>query len=60
MLELQKIKDHAVGQEDYDEAERMKQIMMNIKKFGYKLKSLKEKKTEAANNEDYEQAKTIK
>lgn len=53
MLELQRIKDHAVGQEDYDEAERMKQIMMNVKKFGYKLKSLKDKKAEAANNEDY-------
>lgn len=31
----------------------MKQIMMNVKKFGYKLKSLKDKKAEAAENEDY-------
>lgn len=40
-------------QEDFDEAERMKQIMMNVKKFGYKLKALKDKKNEAAEKEDY-------
>lgn len=47
-------------QEDYDEAERMKQIMVNVKKFGYKLKSLKDKKAEAADKEDYEVAKSLK
>lgn len=60
ILEIQRRKDQAVMQEDYDEAERMKQIMINVKKFGYKLKSLKDKKAEAAEKEDYEMAKNLK
>lgn len=34
--------------------------MLNVKKFGYYLKGLKHKKQEAAENEDFEEAKNIK
>ena len=34
--------------------------MVNVKKFGYYLKGLKQKKQEAAENQDYEEAKSIK
>jgi excinuclease UvrABC helicase subunit UvrB len=59
-MEIQRRKEQAVTSEDFDEAERMKLIIMNVRKFGQKLNSLKEKKHKAAEKEDYELAKSIK
>lgn len=60
LVEIQKRKEQAVLDEDFDEAERLKQIILNVKKFGHRLKALKDKKDEAAEKEDYELARNIK
>lgn len=38
----------------------MKEIMVQIKKYGYVLRGLKEKKQEAIKNEEYDEAKRLK
>lgn len=44
LTEIQRRKDEAVAHEDYDQADRLKQIMVHVKKFGYQLKALRDKK----------------
>lgn len=60
LMDIQSRKQMAIQNEDYDEAERFKQILINIKKLSYILKDLKMRKQDAIDKQRYEEAKKIK
>jgi hypothetical protein len=57
---LNKAKNKAVEEEDYIEAEKLKQIILKIDKLKAHVNNLESKKIEYANVENYEQAKRVK
>eukprot|EP01022_Parablepharisma_sp_SALTPOND_P014332 TRINITY_DN1937_c0_g1_i1.p1 TRINITY_DN1937_c0_g1~~TRINITY_DN1937_c0_g1_i1.p1 ORF type:complete len:735 (-),score=128.50 TRINITY_DN1937_c0_g1_i1:5890-8094(-) len=57
---LEKEKAKAVETEDFDEALRLKNIIIRLKAAGKQLSELEAKKREAVRNEDYEAAKKYK
>lgn len=59
-MDIKNKKERAIQNEDYDEAERFKQIMINIKKLSYILKDFKVRKQDAIDKQKYEEAKIIK
>ena len=57
---LNRAKTQAVENEEYQEADKLKQVISKIEKLKSHIRSLENKKSEYANSENYEQAKKIK
>lgn len=57
---LMQMKEQAVKAEDYEEADRLKEILYSVRTLGYQIRGLEDKKREAVQNEDYHKAQKIK
>ena len=53
-------KEHAVANEDYDEAKRLRDVISKLIAFGAKVRVLQEEKMRAVDAEDYDEAKRLK
>eukprot|EP00798_Chlamydomonas_sp_ICE-L_P023111 gene23111-30312_t len=58
--ELAKVKDHAVANEKYEEAKRLKAVIERLRVVGQKIAQLEARKRSAVEREDYDGAKLIK
>ncbi|EAR95577.1 centrosomal protein, putative (macronuclear) [Tetrahymena thermophila SB210] len=57
---LEMAKERAVKNDDFDEAQRLKEAIDKLKAIGIQLRQLNERKQIATENEDYDAAKIIK